>query len=79
MGGTLLVSSRTLADLWSGAALERVQLGVILGALALARERSEYQEQAFLVTLCAAEGMAMGVLEEDSSSLFRVARASEIP
>lgn len=72
LGGTLLVSSPTLAGLWYGAALDGVQLGVILGALASARERSEYQEQAFLVTLCAAEGMAVGVLEEDSSSLIRV-------
>ena len=79
MGGTLLVSSPTLAGLWSGAALDGVQLGVVLGALASARERSEHQEQAFLVALCAADGMAMGVLEEDSSSLIRDARASEIP
>ena len=60
LGGTLLVSSPTLAGLWSRAALDGVQLGVVLGALASAWERSEYQKQAFLVALCAADGMAVG-------------------
>ena len=40
--------------------LDGVQLGVVLGALASARERSEHQEQAFLVAFCAADGMAVG-------------------
>ena len=43
-----------------GVGLDGVQLGVVLGALASARERSEHQEQAFLVALCAADGMAVG-------------------
>lgn len=55
-----MVSSPTLAGLWSRAALDGVQLGVVLGALASAWERSEYQKQA-LLGCPAADGMAMGV------------------
>ena len=55
-----MVSSPTLAGLWSRAALDGVQLGVVLGALASAWERSEYQKQVFLVAFVLLMGWQWG-------------------